>query len=110
MDKKLPKKWQTEKNATKAVQVAFDLGERVQKAIRQEALDENVSPTDRVREILGLSVTRKPQRLRLSISLVEQDFKILAERFDLPEDDRLTIKQRAAEAIVQHVTGEDASE
>lgn len=109
MATKLPKKWQSEKNATRAVQVAFDLGERVQKAIRQEALDENVSPTDRVREILGLSVTRKPQRLRLSISLVDEDFKVLAERFGLEEEDRLAIKQRASETIVQHVTGEDAN-
>ncbi len=110
MKKQLPKKWQSEKNATRAVQVAFDLGERVQKAIRQEALDENISPTDRVREILGLSVTRKPQRLRLSISLVDEDFQVLAERFGLSQDDRLAIKQRAAEAIVMHVTGEDAGE
>ncbi len=110
MKNELPKKWQKEKNATRAVQVAFDLGERVQKAIRQEALDEDISPTDRVREILGLSVTRKPQRLRLSISLVEEDFAVLAERFELPIDDRLAIKQRAAEAIVQHVTGADVNE
>lgn len=91
------------------MQVAFDLGERVQRAIRQEALDHDVSATDRVREILGLKVTRKPQRLRLSISLADEDFEVLANSFGLAAEDRLAIKQRAAEAIIAHVDAVDAS-
>ena len=75
----------------------------VQRAIRQEALDRDINATDRVRQILGLAVTRKPQRLRLSVSLAEEDFAVLAERFELDPNDRLAIKQRAAEAIVEHV-------
>jgi len=101
--KKLPERWRKEKRATRAVQVAFDLGERVQHAIRQEALDHGLNPSDRIREILGLKVTAKPKRLRLSISLADADFEELAETFDLPADDRIGIKQMAAERLVAHV-------
>ncbi len=100
---KLPERWRKEKQATRAVQVAFDLGERVQNAIRQEALDRGINPSDRVREILGLKVSAKPKRVRLSISLAEQDFESLADSFGLDPSDRIGIKQMAAERLIAHV-------
>ncbi len=101
--RKLPARWAKERKMVRAVQVAFDLGARVQKQIRQEALDLDMNPSDRVRQILGLSITHRPQRLRLSISIAPADFEELARAFDLDPDDHVGIKKRAAELLVQHV-------
>ncbi|WP_163832378.1 hypothetical protein [Spartinivicinus ruber] len=102
-DTKLPEKWQQEKKALKAVQVAFDLGAEIQLQIRREAVDRGINPSDRVRQILGLPVHRKPQRLRLSISLTEDDFLFLAEKFNLDPGNKVEIKHLAAELLVEHV-------
>lgn len=101
-DKKIPQKWQEEKKAIKATQVAFDVGEKIQYVIRKEALDRNVNPPDRIRQILGLKVSRKPKRLRLSVSLTAQDMQFLAEKFGIDHDDHIEIKKRAAEILTQH--------
>ncbi len=105
--KKLPDRWHKEKQASRAVQVAFDLGEKVQTVIRREALERGINPSDRIRQILGLKVNAKPKRLRLSISLAETDFANLAEEFGLDPADRVSIKQKAAERLVQHVDSQD---
>ena len=101
--KRQPAHWEKERQAIRAVQVAFDLDEQVQLAIRQEALDLGVNASDRIRQILGLEVPRRPKRVRLSISLGEADFHTLAKRFKRDEDDRVSIKQQASEALVEHV-------
>ncbi len=101
--RKIPGRWAEEKKAVKAVQVAFDVGEEVQQLIRSEASQRGINPSDRVRQILGLPTTRKPQRPRLSISLSQNDFDILAEEFKTDADDRLTIRQIAAEKLIAHL-------
>jgi hypothetical protein len=100
---KLPDRWTDENRTIKAVQVAFDVGEEVQQLIRREALERGINPPDRVRQILGLPVTTKPQRPRLSISLSEHDFHVLAEKFNLDDADRLAIRQVAAEKLIAHL-------
>jgi len=100
-----PPQWDKERRAVRAVQIAFDLDEQVQHVIRQEALDLGINPSDRIRQILGLEVAQKPKRLRLSISLGEDDFHNLAQRFELEEQDRSSIKQQASEALITHVKG-----
>tara|TARA_B100000959_G_C14490641_1_gene423062 strand:+ start:32 stop:370 length:339 start_codon:yes stop_codon:yes gene_type:complete len=100
---KMPGRWADEKKTIKAVQVAFDVGEEVQLLIRREALERGINPPDRVRQILGLPTTTKPQRPRLSISLSDADFRILAEKFNTGEEDRLSIRQIAAEKLIAHL-------
>ena len=100
--KKILQKWEEETKAIKATQVAFDVGEQIQYVIRKEALDRNLNPSDRIREILGLKISRKPKRLRLSISLNAADMQFLAQRYQLDEENKLEIKKRAAEELVQH--------
>ena len=100
---KQPAQWEKERRAARAVQVAFDLDEQVQQVIRQEALDLGINASDRIRQILGLELPRRPKRVRLSISLGEADFQTLAERFDLDDEDRISIKQQASEALAEHV-------
>ena len=100
-------KWDNEKKAVKAVQIAFDVGDEVNRQIRLEALAQGINPPDRLRQILGLPVNKKPVRPRLSISLSDDDFVILADKFSIPLDDRLKIRQWAAEMLIAHLdTGE----
>lgn len=103
-------KWAAEKKAIKATQVAFDLGEQVQYVIRKEALDRNLNPSDRIRQILGLAVNKKPKRVRLSVSLSDEDLAYLAEHYDLDAADAVAIKRRAAEMLVAHVRKQDLVE
>ena len=101
--RKIPKKWENEIKAIKATQVAFDVGEKVQYVIRKEALDRNINPSDRIRQILGLKVSRKPKRLRLSISLSDVDLAFLADSYRLETIDTVEVKRRAAQKLVKHV-------
>ncbi len=101
--RKIPKKWEDEKRAIKATQVAFDVGEKIQYVIRKEALDRSINPSDRIRQILGLAVSRKPKRLRLSISLSDDDMAYLAKVYNLDSQDPIEVKRRAAEKLVAHV-------
>ena len=87
----------------RAVQLAFDVGDEVNHQIRLEALEEGINPPDRVRQILGLPVNSKPVRPRLSISLSEVDFEMLAEKFSVLPSDRLRIRQLAAEKLIEHI-------
>ena len=102
-DKNLPKKWKKEQKAVKAIQVAFDIGEEFQYRLRKEALDLGVNPSDRVRQILGLPTNKRVQRPRLSISLSEVDFELLAEEFGLEKDNKVAIKQKAAAQLITYI-------
>lgn len=101
--RKIPNKWEAEKKIIKATQVAFDVGEKIQHVIRKEALDRGMNPSDRIRQILGLKVPRKPKRLRLSISLSDEDIAFLAKVYSLEGNDPIEVKRRAAEKLVEHV-------
>ena len=101
-------KWQKERQAAKAVQVAFDLGHEVSYLIRAEALNRGINPPDRIREILGLPVSSKPIRPRLSISLTEEDFTLLADEFGVDPSDKLRIRQIAAEKLLEHLDNQNS--
>ncbi len=101
-------KWQKERQAIKAVQVAFDLGHEVSYLIRTEALERGINPPDRILEILGLPVSSKPIRPRLSISLSEEDFAQLAKDFGVDVSDKLKIRQIAAERLLTHLDDKKA--
>lgn len=100
-------KWQKERQAARAVQIAFDLGHEVSYLIRTEALERGINPPDRIREILGLPVSSKPIRPRLSISLTEEDFAQLAEEFGVDPSDKLKIRQIAAEKLLEHLDNQN---
>lgn len=98
----ITEKWAKEKQAVRATQVAFDLAEKVQHRIRRQALEENLTPSDYIRKVLGLKISTKPKRLRLSVSLSAEEMLQLAEDYQLSPDDRVAIKQKAAEALIAH--------
>ncbi|MCE9677663.1 hypothetical protein LZP69_00470 [Shewanella sp. AS1] len=103
----LPEQWQQNQNAAKATQVAFDLDEKFQYSIRKAALDAGVSPSDQIRNILGLSVTKRPKRPRLTVSLSLEDYQLLAEKYQLDPNEQLEIKRRVLDDLVHFVTGKD---
>lgn len=102
-ERKIPQKWQSNVKALKAVQVAFDMDEKVQKTIRKTAVDAGLSPSDQIRLILGLPVNKRPKRPRLTVSLNPQDYQILAEKYNLDADDQLEIKRKLMEELVAFV-------
>lgn len=103
-----PKKWEDTKKVIKAVQVAFDLDEKFQYYIRKLALDQGVSPSDQIRQILGLKTAHRPKRPRLTVSLSELDYEALAEKYDLSAEDQLEIKKHAMAELTRFIQNIDS--
>jgi hypothetical protein len=106
MTKKIPVKWQSSIKAMKAVQVAFDMDEKIQLSIRKEALEAGLSPSDQIRDILGLPVNKRPKRPRLTVSLAPEDYQVLAEKYGLQADQQLDIKRKLMDELISHVNSE----
>ncbi|BAJ00506.1 hypothetical protein [Shewanella violacea] len=96
----LPEQWLQNQKAAKATQVAFDLDEKFQYSIRKAALDSGFSPSDQIRTILGLSVTKRPKRPRLTVSLSPEDYVQLAKMYDLSPESQLEIKKRVLDDLI----------
>lgn len=101
-----PEKWEKEKKAIKATQVAFDISTEAQKKLKLMATQNDLSPSDQMREILGLP-RKKPVRPRLTISLTIADYEYLADLYKLDPEDKLAIKERAAREIIEYVMKEE---
>ncbi len=99
--RELPEKWQSSQKAMKAVQVAFDMDEKIQYKIRKAALDNNLSPSEQIRDILGLTINKRPKRPRLTVSLNNQDYVELAEKYGLQPEQQLEIKKLVIEDLVR---------
>jgi hypothetical protein len=98
----LPEKWQSEEKTIKAIQVAFDLDEKIQYTLRREALELDINPSERIRQVLGLDTHKTPQRPRLSISLKPHDFLYLAEKYGIDKNNKKDIKNRATLELQQY--------
>lgn len=107
MTKKIPDKWQSSLKAIKAVQVAFDMDEKIQLSIRKQALDAGLSPSDQIRDILGLPINKRPKRPRLTVSLAPDDYQILAEKYDLKAEQQLEIKRKLMDELIEYVDTSD---
>jgi len=103
VNRKVPEKWQSSVKAAKATQVAFDLDEKFQMQIRREALESGLSPSDKIREILGLTVNKRPKRPRLTVSLSAEDYEILAEKYQLTPEQQLEIKRKLMDDLIHYV-------
>lgn len=104
----MPEKWESSLKAIKAVQVAFDMDEKIQLSIRKEALEAGLSPSDQIRDILGLTVNKRPKRPRLTVSLAPEDYQVLAEKYNLKAEQQLEIKRKLMDELIEHVNLEDA--
>lgn len=106
----LPKRWRSTAGALRAVQVAFDVSESVMEAVRRTAFEANLSQPDVVRSILGLPISRRAKRPRLTVSLSEQDYQTLGERYQLDPTDALAIKERVLGELVEFARQKEAKE
>lgn len=109
MARKLPEKWQSSVKAVKAVQVAFDMDERIQLSIRKQALEAGISPSEQIRDILGLPTNKRPKRPRLTVSLSPDDYELLAQKYDLSAEQQLEIKKKLMDDLV-HYVGESSND
>jgi hypothetical protein len=107
--RKLPEKWQSSVKAVKAVQVAFDMDERIQLSIRKQALEAGISPSEQIRDILGLPTNKRPKRPRLTVSLSPDDYELLAQKYDLSAEQQLEIKKKLMDDLV-HYVGESSND
>lgn len=105
MKSKQPERWKKESKAVKATQIAFDISTEAQKRLKLTAIQNDLSPSDQMRKILGLP-SKKPVRPRLTISLSEEDYLILAEHYKVDSQDKLAIKELAAKEIISFVMKE----
>lgn len=101
--KKTPTRWQGSAHALRAVQVAFDVEQAVMESIRVAAFHENVSTSTQIRSVLGLPVAAPAKRPRLTVTLDEADYRLLAQRYGLEPDDRLGIKEAATRELIAFV-------
>jgi len=105
--KQLPSKWQASTKALRAVQVAFYVDEQVQVKIRQVACLNGISPSDMIRQITQLPVSAPPKRPRLTASLNQEDYSLLAERYGLDSEDTLEIKRRVMQELIDFATRDE---
>jgi predicted Co/Zn/Cd cation transporter (cation efflux family) len=103
VSRKIPEKWQSSVKAAKATQVAFDMDEKIQLSIRKEALEVGLSPSDKIRDILGLPVNKKPKRPRLTVSLSADDYVVLAKKYHLAPEQQLEIKKKLMDDLIHYV-------
>jgi hypothetical protein len=103
MSRQIPEKWQSSVKAVKAVQVAFDMDEKIQLAIRKQALEAGISPSEQIRDILGLPTNKRPKRPRLTVSLSAKDYALLGEKYDLSAEQQLEIKKKLMDDLINYV-------
>ena len=99
----IPEKWSSSVKALKAVQVAFDMDEKIQLSIRKKALDAGLSPSDQIRDILGLPINKRPKRPRLTVSLAPDDYQLLGEKYNLKAEQQLEIKRKLMDELIDYV-------
>ncbi len=95
-----PDRWRGTDEAIRAVQVAFDVEAAVLEAVRRAACESGLSSADQIRTVLGLDVLRRPKRPRLTVSLTQADYEVLAKRYGLAVDDRLAIKEHVTNDLI----------
>lgn len=97
-------KWASSNKALKAVQVAFDMDEKLQYVIRKDALDANLSPPEQIRKILDLPLSKRPKRPRLTVSLSAEDYVLLGQKYGLSPEEQLEIKKLVMDELVDYAS------
>jgi hypothetical protein len=95
-----PPRWQSSDQAIRAVQMAFDVELEVLNAVRTAAFNNDLSTSDQIRLLLGLPVTRKPKRPRLTVSLSPDDYAVLGARYGVPPENHLAIKEKVLADLI----------
>jgi hypothetical protein len=94
------KEWSNISETIKATQVAFEMEQKVACHIRELAAQDGLTPSDQIRKIIGLTYS-PPKRPRLTVSLSEDDYVTLGQKYQLASTDTLGIKRRIMEELVK---------
>ncbi len=95
----LSEKWPKERKSMRATQVAFDANECMDNCIRKTAYERGMSASDVIREIIGLNVNKAIKRKRLTVSLSEDDYELLAKKYALKRVNKSLVKQLVYEEL-----------
>lgn len=93
-------RFQAERRALKKIQVHFEFQQSLMHDIRVAAAQENLSPSDFVRSLVGLSHA-EIQRPRISLSFSNTDLEALAARYGQQPDAR-QLKRHVIEEVRRH--------
>lgn len=93
-------RFQAERRALKKIQVHFEFQQSLMHDIRVAAAQENLSPSDFVRSLVGLSHA-EIQRPRISLSFSNTDLEALAARYGQQPDAR-QLKRHVVEEVRRH--------
>jgi len=99
--KQLPNQWQHSNKSIRAVQLVFELNKSISDTIRYQANKNGLSPSDQIRTVIGLK-TKPPKRPRLTVSLSEEEYAILAQRYNVSIENKVAIRQAIADELVAH--------
>ena len=88
---KIPERWKTSDKQIKKMQLAFEFENLIEKQLKQDALDNGISPSSQLRKILELHYDQ-PLKPRLTILLTQDDRDILAKRYNIEAQDRAYIR------------------
>lgn len=81
--------------------MTFEFNAQISQCIRNQANQNGISPSDQIRAIIGLQI-KKPKRPRLTVSLSEMDYAILANRYGLAAKDHEAIRQAIADELINY--------
>ena len=98
--KDLPENWKKSEKSIRAIQVAFEFGTGVSESIRREANKNGLSTSDQIRKIVQLEV-KPPKRPRLTVSLNEEDYQKLAQRYGLDAEDKVGIREAIRQELIE---------
>lgn len=99
-NKDLPENWKKSAQSIRAIQVAFEFGAGVSDSIRREANKNGLSTSDQIRKIVQLDV-KAPVRPRLTVSLTEDDYQKLAQRYQLNPNDKTAIREAMRQELIE---------
>lgn len=100
--KKVSGSWGKSDKSIRAVQVIFELEQAQSRALRIKAIEHDQSPSDYIRNIVGLP-QKKPIRPRLSISLSVEDYAVLAKRYKLKPEEKDKIRENMKDELIKVV-------
>lgn len=101
-DKKQDVEWEKSSHSIKAVQVAFEMEQRIARSIREMALSSGLTPSDQIRKIIGLSYS-PPKRPRLTVSLAAEDYQLLGTYYGIDPSDTVAIKRAIMATLIEYV-------
>lgn len=101
----LPPRWKKSEKSLRAVQLVFEFSKAVSETVRLQANADGLSTSDKIRTIIGLPA-KKPKRPRLSVSLSDEDYDILGQRYNIPAENKNAIRKAISEEIVTYANGQ----